>query len=70
MHNSIEVKIYMNFRKTVASKKGCTCVTMVALGALAGFVTAKMLINHCCCCETLACKAKKAFKTIEEKIVP
>ncbi len=70
MHNSIEVKKVMNFKKTVASKKGCTCVTMAAMGALAGYVAAKMLVNHCCCCETVAYKAKKAFKTIEDKITP
>ena len=60
----------MNFKKTIASKKGCTCTAMALFGALTGYIAAKMLINHCCCCETLACKAKKAFKTIEEKIAP
>ncbi len=70
MHNSIEVKSMMNFKKTVASKKGCTCITMVLLGALSGYVTAKLLINHCRCCESLTDKAKRAFKSIEEKMAP
>ncbi|MBQ1206784.1 MAG: hypothetical protein IIW39_03035 [Clostridia bacterium] len=60
----------MNFKKTVASKKGCTCVTLALFGALMGFAAAKMLVHHCCCSESLACKAKKAFKAVEEKIAP
>ena len=60
----------MNFKKAIASKKGCTCTAMVLLGALSGYITAKLLITHCCCCESIACKAKKAFKTLEEKMMP
>ncbi len=60
----------MNFSKTVASKKGCTCLTMAAVGALAGYFAAKMLVKHCCHNGSFACKAKKAFKAVEEKIVP
>lgn len=60
----------MHFKKTIASNKLCTCVAMTALGAIAGWATAKLLITHCCCVENLACKAKKAIKAVEDKLMP
>lgn len=60
----------MHFRKAVAGNKMCACIAMTALGAIAGWATAKLIITHCCCAETLACKAKKAIKAVEDKMMP
>ena len=45
-------------------------MVMAAVGAMAGFLAAKMIVKHCCYSSSLACKAKKAFKAVEEKIAP
>ncbi len=70
MHNSIEVINMMNLNKAIAGNKACTCIGMTALGAILGWTTAKIIITHCCCAETLACKAKKAVQAVEDKIMP
>lgn len=70
MHNSNEVKKLMNFKKMIAGNKACTCLTMTAVGALMGFAASTLLYKHCCCCATIAGKAKKAFKAVEDKLMP
>lgn len=60
----------MNLNKAIAGNKACTCIAMTALGAILGWATAKIVVTHCCCAETLACKAKKAVQAVEDKIMP
>lgn len=56
----------MNMKKMIATNKLCVCFTMTALGAFAGMAMGKSLVKHCCCAERMKCKAKKAFRTMEE----
>ncbi|MBO5870575.1 MAG: hypothetical protein J6Q89_07495 [Clostridia bacterium] len=60
----------MNLNKMIAQNKKCACVAMTVIGAIAGWATAKLIITHCCCTQTLACKAKKAIKAVEDKMMP
>ena len=55
----------MNFKKTVACNKGCTCLLLTAFGAAVGCMAAKLLIRQCCCAEKLAYKAQKAIKNLK-----
>ncbi len=55
----------MNFKKTVACNKGCTCLLLTALGAAVGCMAAKLLIRQCCYAEKLAYKAQKAIKNLK-----
>ncbi len=57
-----------NMKRMVATNKLCTYTAMAVFGAVIGMVAAKSLVEHCCCAEKLKSKAKKAFKTMEEKI--
>lgn len=59
----------MNMKKMIAANKMCTYVAVTAMFTLAGMATAKCIINHCCCAEKLKCKAKKAFKAMENNIL-
>ena len=59
----------MSMKKMINGNKACTLVTFTALGALAGMSAAKMLIKHCGCAAQMKCKAKKAIKAMEEKIL-
>ena len=59
----------MNMKRMIATNKKCTCIAMSILGAMAGMAAAKAVVNHCCCAERLKCKAKKAFKTMEDSIM-
>lgn len=56
-------------KRKIAANKLCTYSTLVMVGAVAGMVSAKMLVEHCCCAEKLKCKAKKALRTMEEKFL-
>ena len=56
----------MRMKKMIAANKACTYMVMSAVGAMMGTMAAKMVINHCCCTEKLKCKAKKAFKNMED----
>ena len=58
-----------SMKKMVASNKLCTCMIMTAMGSMIGMLAAKYLITNCCCAEKLKCKAKKAFRAMEEKIM-
>lgn len=60
----------MNFNRMIAKNKACACVAMTAIGAIAGWATAKLIIAHCCYSQSLACKAKKAIHAAEEKMMP
>ena len=62
--------IFMKMKKIISANKLCTCMALSAMGAAMGMVIAKVIITNCCCGEKLKCKAKKAFKTMEEKILP
>ncbi len=44
-------------------------MAMTAMGAMMGMLAAKMLIKRCRCTEQLKCRAKKAFKAVEEKLL-
>ena len=55
----------MRFKKMIAANKACTCITLAAMGAMAGMIVAKVMVDHCCCC-TIKGKAKKALKNMEE----
>ena len=70
MHNSIEVIFLMNFNKMIAQNKKCACVAMTLIGAIAGWSTAKLIITHCCQCQSLRGKAKRAFKAVEDTMMP
>lgn len=59
----------MSMKKMISKNKLCAFMVLTAVGAAAGMAAAKVLITHCCCAETLKCKAKKAFKAMEEKIL-
>ena len=59
----------MMMKKMISANKACTCIAMSAMGAMMGMLAAKMLIKRCCCAEQLKCKAKKAFKAVEEKLL-
>lgn len=59
----------MSMKKMIAANKMCTYVAFTALGAMIGMAAAKMAVQHCCCAEKLKCKAKKAFKAMENKIM-
>lgn len=70
INNINEVKIMMSLmKKKIAANKLCTYTTLVVVGAMVGMVSAKMLVQHCCCAEKLKCKAKRALKTMEEKFL-
>lgn len=60
----------MNLSKMMAQNKTCVCIAMTALGAAAGLISALTITSYCCESRTLACKAKKAFKAAEEKLMP
>ncbi len=60
----------MTMKKMVATNKMCVYGMMTVLGAVVGMTAAKSLINHCCTAERLKCKAKRAFKTMENKMMP
>lgn len=55
-------------KKTIASNKMCAYFIITALGAFAGMAAAKMVVDRCCCCNDLKSKAKRALKTMEEKL--
>ncbi len=59
----------MNMKRMIAMNKFYTYMTLVAIGAVVGATSAKMLIGHCCCTNKLKSKAKKALRTMEEKIL-
>lgn len=58
----------MTMKKMIASNKMCVYAAMTVLGAMVGMTVAKTLVTHCCCAEKLKCKAKKAFKTMEDML--
>lgn len=63
----------MNMKQMVSSNKACTYMVLTALGAAAGvtagMTAAKMMVDHCCCGQSMKCKAKKALRTVEDKIL-
>ena len=56
-------------KKKIAANKLCTCISLTVVGAMLGMVSAKMLVQRCCCAEKLKCKAKRALRTMEEKFL-
>ena len=71
MHHNIfrgEV-IMMYMKKMIAANKACTYCALITFGAIMGMASAKMLVSHCCCAQKMKKKAKKAFKTLEDKIM-
>lgn len=59
----------MNMKKMVSSNRALAYTLLTAAGAAIGMVAAKKLVTSCCCAEKMKCKAKKAIKTIENKIL-
>lgn len=59
----------MSIKRMITGNKACTLVTLTAIGALAGMSAAKMLIKHCSCTAQMKCKAKKAIKAMEDKLL-
>ncbi len=59
----------MNVKKMIAANKLCVCFTMTAICAAAGMIAAKSLVKHCCYSERMKCKAKRAFRTMEESLL-
>ncbi len=59
----------MNLNKMISQNKMCACVAMTVIGAIAGWASAKLIITHCCYSQSLACKAKKAMKAVEDKMM-
>ncbi len=55
----------MHLKKMIAANKACTCITLTAMGAMAGMIVAKVMVDRCCCCKIKG-KAKKALKNMEE----
>lgn len=58
----------MNIKKTVATNKLCTFISLTVVGAAMGMVLAKTVIEHCCCAEKIKSKAKKAIRAMEDKL--
>lgn len=56
-------------KKMVSSNKAGTYMVMTAIGAAMGMTAAKMVVDHCSCMNQMKCKAKKAFKTMEETLL-
>lgn len=59
----------MSMKKMVSSNKAGTYMVMTAIGAAMGMTAAKMVVDHCSCMNQMKCKAKKAFKTMEETLL-
>ncbi len=58
----------MSMKKAVASNKMCAFLIAAAMGAAIGMVAGKVVIDRCSCCNDLKSKAKRALKTMEEKL--
>lgn len=58
----------LSMKKTVAENRLCSYLLMSFIGAAMGCIAAKVVVDCCCKSQNLSCKAKKAFKTIEDKI--
>lgn len=56
-------------KKMVSANKALTYAVMCLAGILMSFAAAKIVINHCCCAETLKSKARRALKNVEEKML-
>lgn len=55
-------------KKFIVANKICVFITMSAIGFMAGMMAAKITVDNCSCTKKLANKAKKAFKTMEDKL--
>lgn len=59
----------MSMKKMAASNKLGTYTLLTAVGAAIGMIAAKKLVTSCCCADKMKCKAKKAIKTLENKLL-
>ncbi len=67
--NTREVIKLSCMKKMISTNKTLTYMVMCTAGVMLSIAATKMLIGHCCCTESLKSKAKRALKSVEEKMM-